>query len=89
MNEILIGIIIIIGLAFGSIAFTMWFGKGWDDYINRGMMSEEKWAKYQAYRQASERYVNEQIFGQSLTKPGVVLPDQPSPLVTERKYGGK
>jgi hypothetical protein len=63
MDEILIELIFIIILAFGSIAFAMWFGKEWDDYINRGMVSEERWAKYQTYRQASERYVNEQLFG--------------------------
>jgi hypothetical protein len=62
MNEILIELIIIIGMIIGFTAFTMWFGKGLDDYINRGMVSEEKWAKYQTYRQASERYVNEQLF---------------------------
>jgi hypothetical protein len=89
MNEILIGLILIIVLAFGSIAFAMWFGKGWDDYINRGMMSEEKWAERQAYRMASERYINEQIFGQNFTKTGVVLHDHTPPFATEREYGGK
>lgn len=62
MDEILIGIILMVGMAIGFTAFAMWFGKALDDYINRGMVSEERWAEYQANRKAAERYVNDQFF---------------------------